>query len=343
MKLTVIAALCLVLLFHIHLSMAKKRLGLNLFKKTPKTKTNVDTKSKGKQQFNQGSYPQQPDRPGGNPYQGGYPHQPGNPAGSYPAAGYPAQGYPYGGGYGGYAGHGGYPGGHMNYNPNNKIPSPHYGGSFGYGAHGFGGGSPFSHSVQGMGVYPQDRSRGFGRSAAMAAAGGAMAGMALGYGLGRFPRPHFPFHNPQEEYYYNHYMYRRYGVRSTDTNDYGRDYRYSQPPQTYNSFMDSCMKRRDLLPVENRKPKLNPAAVTTTTITSTTQQLLHHILAAATQQRATAAQQGTPRPLHLQLKGLSMNLKPNLCLQFHRLSEKQLRMRTMMKIQSALWRSATQH
>ncbi|XP_034450864.1 uncharacterized protein LOC117767389 isoform X1 [Hippoglossus hippoglossus] len=280
MKLTVIAALCLFLLFNIRFSMARKRIGLNLFKKTPKTKTNVDTKSKGKQQFNQGGYPQQPDRPGGNPYQGGYPQQPDRPGGypyqgghpqqpGNPAGSYPAQGYPYGRGYGGYGGHGGYPGGYMNYNPNNKIPSPHYGGSFGYGGHGVGGGSPFSHSVQGMGVYPQDRSRGFGRSAVMAAAGGAMAGMALGYGLGRFPRPHFNFHSPQEEYYYNHYMYRRYGVRSTDTDDYGRDYRYSQPPQTYDSFMDSCMKRTDLLPVENRKPKLNPAATTTIPVTST--------------------------------------------------------------------------
>lgn len=112
-------------------------------------------------------------------------------------------------------------------------------------------------------MQPSDRSRGFGRNAAMAAAGGAVAGMALGYGLGRFPRPPFSFHSPQEEQYYNHYMYRRYGTKSTDTNDYGRDYKYSQPPDTYDSYMASCMKRTDLLP-GNRKPNNNPAATTTT-------------------------------------------------------------------------------
>ncbi|KAE8291881.1 hypothetical protein D5F01_LYC09242 [Larimichthys crocea] len=119
-----------------------------------------------------------------------------------------------------------------------------------------------------MGVLPSDKSRGFGRSAVMAAAGGAVAGMALGYGLGRFPRPHFEFHSPQEEYYYNHYMYRKYGVKSTDTNDYSRDYNYSPPPQTYDSFMDTCVKRKDLLPEENQQPNKKTAA-TTTTITTT--------------------------------------------------------------------------
>ncbi|XP_070759914.1 uncharacterized protein [Enoplosus armatus] len=322
MKLTIIAVWCLsLLLVHTNLSLAKKRGGfggkINLFKKTPKTTVNRDTKSKGgtltqpKQQFNQGGYPQQPGRPGGYPNQGGYPQQPGRPGGYPNQGGYPQQpgrpggypnqggypqqpgrpggypnqgGYPqqpgggygsYGGygshgGYGGYGSYGGYPGGYMNYNPNNKILSPHYGGSFGYGGHGVGGGSPFSHSVQAMGVYPKDNSRGFGRSAVMAAAGGAMAGMALGYGLGRFPRPPFQFHNPQEEYYYNHYMYRKYGAQSTDTNDYSRDYRYSQPPETYDSYMDSCLKRKDLLPAENRKPNNKPAATITTAITTTT-------------------------------------------------------------------------
>ncbi|XP_059193397.1 trithorax group protein osa-like [Centropristis striata] len=219
---------------------------------------------------NQGGYPQQPGRPGGYPNQGGYPQQPGYPAGGYPAGGYPAQGNPYGAGYGGQGGgYGGYPGGYMNYNPDSRILSPHYGSSFGYGGHGARGGSPFSHSVQGMGMYPSDRSRGFGRSAMMAAAGGAVAGMALGYGLGRFPRPPFHFHSPQEEYYYNHYMYRKYGSKSTDTNDYSRDYKYSQPPQTYDRYMDSCMKRSDLLPKENREPKIKPAATTTTTVLNT--------------------------------------------------------------------------
>ncbi|XP_031161095.1 prion protein b isoform X1 [Sander lucioperca] len=301
MKLTGIALLCLsLLLVHIHFSLAKKKGGFGLFKKTSKT-SNLDTKSKGgilkqPKKPEQGGYPQQPGRPAGYPYQGsypqqpeGYPQQPGRPGGypyqggypqqpGYPAGGYPAQGYPYGGGYGGYGGHGsyggygshaGYGGGYMNYNPNNKVLSPRYGGSFGYGGHGAGVGSPFSHSVQSMGMYPSDKSRGFGRSAVMAAAGGAMAGMALGYGLGRFPRPPFHFHSPQEEYYYNHYMYRKYGTKSTDSNDYSRDYIYSKPSETYDSYMDSCMKRTDILPAANQKPNNKPAVTTTTTITTT--------------------------------------------------------------------------
>lgn len=84
----------------------------------------------------------------------------------------------------------------------------------------------------------------------MVAAGvGAVAGMAIGYGLGRFPRPHFGFHSPSEEYYYNNYMYRRYGSQSTDAKDYGRDYVYNPPPraETYENFMGRCMNRTDLV------------------------------------------------------------------------------------------------
>ncbi|XP_078809344.1 uncharacterized protein prnpb isoform X3 [Oryzias latipes] len=197
-----------------------------------------------------GGYPQYPSRPGGYPNQPGYPQYPGNSAG-----GYPAPGYPYGGHY-------------IHSNPNNRILSPHYGGSFGYGAHQGGGGSPFSNSLQSMGIGPSDKSRGFGRSAVMAAAGGAVAGMALGYGLGQFPRPHFHFHSPQEEYYYNHYMYRKYGMKSAEANDYSKRYRDSPPPpDTFDKFMSSCMKRTDLLHQEN--PKSYHKGVATATKTTT--------------------------------------------------------------------------
>ncbi|KAM9744039.1 uncharacterized protein ACNS7B_011349 [Menidia menidia] len=272
---------------------------LNLFKKLPKTKTTLDAKrkesilKKAKQptQFNRGGYPQQPAggypqnpsspggypnqvgynqypaRPGGYPNQAGYPQYPSRPGGypnqagypqypGYPAGAFPAQNHPYGGGLGNY---GNSPGSYINYNPNNRILSPQYGGSFGYGGHAGGGGSPFSHSVQAMGYAPSDKSRGFGGSAVMAAAGGAVAGMALGYGLGRFPRPHFHFHSPEEELYYNHYMYRKYGARSTDSNDYSRDYELQTPPGTFDNFMDSCLRRTDLLPVGRRKPDDRPA------------------------------------------------------------------------------------
>uniref|UniRef100_A0A8P4KPJ7 Prion protein, related sequence 3 n=1 Tax=Dicentrarchus labrax TaxID=13489 RepID=A0A8P4KPJ7_DICLA len=285
--------LCLSLLsFHTHFSLAKRSGGGSFGKSFGSKKTSTsnrgstNTGNKNNQgSSSQGGNPKQPVKPN----QGGYPPQSGRPGypGSYPQQPgggvyhnqYPARGSPYGGGYGGQGGYGGYGGqggyggyggGYINKNPNNNILSPRYGGSFGYGGHGVGGGSPFSRSVQANGMYPSDKSRGFGRSAVMAAAGGAMAGMALGYGLGRFPRPHFNFHSPQEEYYYNNYMYRKYGVKSTDTNDYSRDYTYSKPPETYDRYMDSCMKRTDLLPAENRQPNNKPAATITTTAATTT-------------------------------------------------------------------------
>ncbi|XP_047237912.1 uncharacterized protein LOC124878134 [Girardinichthys multiradiatus] len=277
MKLSVATVLCLsLLLVHIHLSLAgKSKLSLNPFKKTVKTKTNLDAKTnKAKQPIpNKGSYPKQPE--GGYADPGRYPQHPGR---GYPQ--YPNQpvhhpydrGYPHYPGYtngGGYSVYQNYPGNYINHNPNNKILSPHYGGSFGYGGYGGGGGSPFSHSVQHMGFAPSDKSKGFGRSAVIAAAGGAMAGMALGYGIGRFPRPQFDFHSPQEEYYYNYYMYRRYGIKSTDRNDYSRDYQFSQPPETFDSYMTSCIKRTDLLPGENRRSETKPLTTTTKTTTTT--------------------------------------------------------------------------
>lgn len=187
--------------------------------------------------------------------------------------------YPGGTGVGGAAG-ASYPQGnpYPYWNPNNKIMSPGYGGSYGYGSRGYGGyggygqgGSPFAHSVQNMGYNPSVQSKGFGRQAVLAAGAGAVAGMALGYGLGSFPRPHFHFHSPQEEYYYNHYMYRRYGssysgrpqeggggaggAGQAGTGGEGQGgpggnpppVLLKPPPQGYDTFMDSCMKRNDLL------------------------------------------------------------------------------------------------
>ncbi|KAJ8285953.1 hypothetical protein GJAV_G00032860 [Gymnothorax javanicus] len=117
---------------------------------------------------------------------------------------------------------GGYPGGYPNWNSKNPILSPRYGGGYGGNAYGMGG-SPFSNSVQRMGYSPSLKSKGFGKKAALAAGAGAVAGLALGYGLSRIPRPHFHFRSPEEEYYYNHYMYRRYGSQSTDNYYGGRD------------------------------------------------------------------------------------------------------------------------
>lgn len=89
-----------------------------------------------------------------------------------------------------------------------------------------------------------------------------MVGMALGYGLGRFLQPDFRFRNSKEEYYYNYYMHKKYGTRSTDTNDYSRDYYYSLRPQSYDIYMESCMRRTDLLSAENGEPKNKPTGKT---------------------------------------------------------------------------------
>ncbi|MEQ2206348.1 hypothetical protein XENOCAPTIV_028213 [Xenoophorus captivus] len=177
-----------------------------------------------------GNYPRQPQSPNRdtNPYPAGgsYPY-PGNK--NTNPGGYPRQNPP------------SYPGAGGNQN------HPRFGGGgYGYGGYGMGG-SPFSRSVQGMGLKPQ--STGFAKKAMVAAGVGAIAGMAVGYGLGRFPRPHFNFRNPEEEYYYNNYMYNRYGTKSTDEKDYGRDYVYKPPPraETYENFMNHCMNGTDRL------------------------------------------------------------------------------------------------
>lgn len=95
-----------------------------------------------------------------------------------------------------------------------------------------------------------------------------MARMALGYGIGTFPRPHFQFQSPEEDYYYNHYMYRKYGVRSSETEDYSRDYKYSRSLETYDNYMGSCMNRTDLLLEQNQQTN-NKTVLTTTTIVPT--------------------------------------------------------------------------
>ncbi|XP_054630944.1 prion protein b [Dunckerocampus dactyliophorus] len=271
MKWSSFAVLCLTLFYH--LSLAKRGgggFGKGFGFKKPSTSNRGRTHTNTGNKNNQGSSSQglSPKHPTQN-NQGGYNQHPGRP-GSYPqqpsGGGYHNQYPAHGGGYGSYGGHGfgagngrygGYPSGYINHNPNNPILNPRYGSNFGYQGQGFGGGSPFSRSVQAMNVMPNDKSRGFGHSAAMAAAGGAMAGMALGYGLGTFPRPHFHFRNPTEEYYYNHYMHRKYNMKSTDANDYGRDFRNRPPPKSYDDFMGSCMKRTDILPpATNQNNKL---------------------------------------------------------------------------------------
>lgn len=169
----------------------------------------------------------------------------------------------------------------MNRNPANKIVSPHYGQSAGYGGYNVGGGSPFSRSVHNMGVFPSEKSRGFGRSAAVAAAGGAAGGMAMGYGLGRIQQPHFSFNSPQEEYYYKHYIHKKQSTKSTTSTkstatkvSSSEDYTYSEPAHyQYDYFMDSCIKKKESQQrkiIEQNNPTTNTTTTTTTTTTTVT-------------------------------------------------------------------------
>uniref|UniRef100_A0A673L3G7 Interleukin enhancer-binding factor 3-like n=1 Tax=Sinocyclocheilus rhinocerous TaxID=307959 RepID=A0A673L3G7_9TELE len=277
-----LALFVLVLMAVLHNSSGGKTGGKSTPSKKPSNKPSQGTKT-------QSNYPRQPSNPGAgsNP---GYPNQqhPGrDTSGSYSSAGgntnwYPGRGgsrrggvnpggypnqNPAGGGYsnqypgrsgyspGGYP-PGGYPGGHPsigggypNWNPENKILSPRYGGSFGGGRFGTGG-SPFSNTVKSMGYGPSAKSKGFAKKAMLAAGIGAVAGMAVGYGIGNFPRPNFQFRSPQEERQYNHYMYARQGTHSKDRNNKGRpNYTSKQPSQaqSYEQYMSTCMKRKDLL------------------------------------------------------------------------------------------------
>ncbi|XP_026075468.1 prion protein b [Carassius auratus] len=193
---------------------------------------------------NTGGYPNQ--NPAGGGYSNQYPGRSGYSPGAYPAGGsYPVRtaGQPVG-----------YPGGHPsiggvypNWNPNNKILSPRYGGSFGGGRFD-NGGSPFSNTAKSMGFGSSLKSKGFAKKAILAAGIGAMAGMAVGYGIGNFPRPNFQFNSPHEERQYNHYMYERQGIHSKGRNNQvGPNYTSKQPPQSYEQLMSTCMKRNDLL------------------------------------------------------------------------------------------------
>ncbi|KAL2099895.1 hypothetical protein ACEWY4_004289 [Coilia grayii] len=222
---------------------------------------NQPYQGQGGTNYGRNPYPQYPNQGGQHPGQGGR-----NPNQQYPGwgqgGGY-GGGQGYGGGHGyGYGHGGGY--GYPNQNPNNRILSPRYGGGFAGGGYGgMGGGSPFASSVQRNGYAPSMQSKGFGKKAMLAAGVGVVAGMAVGYGIGRFPRPHFGFRSPMEEQNYNRYMYERYGAKSTDQEDY-REYVYKTPPkadksfQSYEKHMETCMKRTDLLKQEDSSSNSSP-------------------------------------------------------------------------------------
>lgn len=277
MKLHSLCVLCLfLLLFHPHFSSAKagsKSRAPTTVHKTPSRTSNSNSGN---------SKPPSQAKPASNHPQSGKHENTGRHPNPPKQGGHQNQdqsrGSPYGGCGGGYGSHSGYGGGcgsygrrHKNLNPANKITSPHY--SAGYGGYNVGGGSPFSRSVHDMGVFPSEKSRGFGRSAAVAAAGGAAGGMAMGYGLGRIQNPHFPLNSPQEEYYYKHYIHKKQSTKSTKSTatkvSSSEDYTYSEPPITYDYYMDSCIKKK-----ESQQRKIieqnNPTTNTTTTTTTTT-------------------------------------------------------------------------
>lgn len=203
----------------------------------------------GRGDVNHGGYPNQ--NPGAGGFSNQYPGRSGYSPVGYPAAGsYPVRTAGQPGGYPG--GHPSVGGGYPNWNPNNKILSPRYGGSFGGGGFGMGG-SPFSQTVKGMGYGPSAQSKGFAKKAMLAAGVGAMAGMAVGYGIGKFPRPNFQFRSPQEEHHYNNYMYKRQSTHSKGGNNKGGSrYTSKLPPeaQSYDQFMNTCIRQSDLLKKE---------------------------------------------------------------------------------------------
>lgn len=284
MKLSLLSLLSLsLLLFHAHFSLGRRSVGTSgkgssSNKSSPSSNEKTKTSSNAGNRNNQGfvSESGSPNAPGGGGYGhggygGGFGGRGSHGYGVYGHPGYGGHGYYGRGGYkpgdeayrgsygGGYADYGGR---YINQNPNNQILSPQYVNSFGDGGHGGRRGSPFYHRVKDLGISPSHKSQGFGHTAARAASGGAVAKMAVDYGLGRFPPPHFQFQSPEEEYYYNHYMYRTYGVRSTDANDYSRDYFYSKPLENYERHMNSCMKNIELLPEENQQKSNKPALYT---------------------------------------------------------------------------------
>lgn len=264
MKLILLSVLCLsLLLSHINFSFALKKKSKSPSRDSTSTKTNSGHRNdKGSTSHGGRPNPPQSGRPGNT---GGYPHRPGD-------GGYYNQNP---------ASHGGYGGRYMNRNPANRIASPHYSSDFGYGGYGAGGGSPFSRSVYAMGVYPSDKSRSFG-GIAVAAAGGALAGTAVGYGLGSAPHPQFELRSPQEEYYYKQYMRKKSTTQNTGStatktsrqdsssdppkeNSYSdppRETSYSGPPQSYDTFMESCMKQTEN---QSKQPNNKSTATPTTT------------------------------------------------------------------------------
>lgn len=286
MKLSLLSLLSLsLLLFHAHFSLGRRSVGTSgkgssSTKSSPSSNEKTKTSSNAGNRNNQGSVSESgsPKQQGDNvPGGGGYGHggygggsggRGGHSYGVYGHPGYGGHGFygrkpgdgAYGGSYGG--GYYDYGGRYVNQNPNNQILSPQYVNSFGAGGRGGRRGSPFYHRVKGMGISPSHKSKGFGHTAARAASGGAVAKMAVDHGLGRFPRPPFQFQSPEEEYYYNHYMYRTYGVKSTDANDYSRDYFYSKPLENYERHMNTCMKNIELLPEENQQKSNKPALYT---------------------------------------------------------------------------------
>ncbi|XP_067289181.1 uncharacterized protein [Pseudorasbora parva] len=236
----------LIVMAVLHNSSGGKKGSKNTSYKKPSNKPSQGTKA-------QSNYPRQPSNPVAEKNNPEYPGRGGYSPGGYPAAGsYPVrtagqpEGYP--------GGHPSIGGGYPNWNPNNKILSPRYGGSFGGG--GFGtGGSPFSQTVKGMGYGPSVQSKGFAKKAMVAAGVGAIAGMAVGYGVGNFPRPNYQFRSPQEERHYNNYMYKHQGTHSKEGTvtkknvKEGPSYTPNLPPQlqSYDQFMNTCMNRNDLL------------------------------------------------------------------------------------------------
>uniref|UniRef100_A0A8C4RDC9 Hornerin-like n=2 Tax=Erpetoichthys calabaricus TaxID=27687 RepID=A0A8C4RDC9_ERPCA len=191
---------------------------------------------------NQPGYGQ--NQPGYGHNQPGYGHnQPGygqNQPGygqNQPGYGQNQPGYGYGHNQPGY----GYGHNQPGYGYGHNQPGYGYGHNPGYGqGYGYGYGKNYGY-----------KPKGFGKNSMVAAGVGAAAGAAVGYGLGRmYSRPwmDIDFDSPDAARYYRQYMERRYGHhRSMYRDDDGYNYYYERPPISYNDFIESCMRRPNLL------------------------------------------------------------------------------------------------
>lgn len=125
----------------------------------------------------------------------------------------------------------------------------------------------------------------------------------MGYGLGRMHRPDYQLNSPQEEYYYNHYMYKKHGTktevnranRGSSDNNVNEEYTSSnnEAPMTYDGYMEKCMigLQRDQVKIMEQSDK---PTIATTTTARTTRSVTPSSASDAAGSNKTALNESTP-------------------------------------------------